>query len=349
MTASTAISIAKNVLPIAAPFLIPYFIRKWTEWTCRESVEPKPRRPLKQYHVIVMLVLILLGIIQLGFALYFLSSNVFLKTKTSIFHSIETISRRLLVGGGMTEHSRELLEKLGTLKDRVVYASYGEGPLLSCQFCSLDKPESLKIYVTPTIVFPYLVNGGVIALATSADPSLSTLRAPTTFLILFLAAYDLYSVLVFNIMQNMNPKSETKWLIWNIRRNSSSILAVLDVTVAIMIYFYATGILGKPPFISEHQQITRDFESVESNLSLVTHKARSINLVYGAMASDEELTQQAVSFWNELRTEEDIISQDVDFRRVLEHAAMEYNIEKLNEEAKSFARALIVAAKRNRV
>src|SRR5579862_4258949 len=140
----------------------------------RSSAAPlnSPRRPIRPVPLHVSRALNVLFITAclalLSTLPYFQPENIFVVTQSRLQTPSEVLFTRLQTIRPLTAQDISLKSKLVSIDSRLLYLTYGPGPLADCLFCNSDAPFSYLYYAFPSIVIPHILHTAVLGVVTSS-------------------------------------------------------------------------------------------------------------------------------------------------------------------------------------
>ncbi|KAK9314931.1 hypothetical protein V1524DRAFT_430983 [Lipomyces starkeyi] len=354
----------QTLITILAPFLLPRIIGSVQRFRHTGSFTGNANRTgpvsLSATYMSIIFVFFLAAILHLAHVAVFLTRNpqgkfnhnVFQITGLPILTPTETVAGTLARLGRYNERTESILTKLSSPKARAIYAAFGNA-ITDCSWCSIANESSYRIYVLPTLLWPFLAQIGVVGVSTALSKKLAAIRVSTSVMLAIAMVYVVWRLWSFDPSANINGRGRviTQWLLDDLLRQRDEILATFDIALAGITWLVGTNrwVLDDDAgsFVSEHETIIRDFHDLERKLDDVLQKERSASMVRGTIINDDKLRLQFAQFWAEIAHEEKKLVEDAGVKTAMNEAREADNYDKLNDEAGKYSEAIVGVSKLN--
>ncbi|KAK9371998.1 uncharacterized protein V1513DRAFT_453694 [Lipomyces chichibuensis] len=354
----------QTLITVLAPFLLPRIISyvQRVRHTGRFTGNANGTSPvsLSSTYMSIIFVFFLAAVLHLAHVALFLTrnpqgkfnNNVFQITGLPILTPTETVAAILARLGRYNERTEFVLTKISSPKARAIYAAFGNA-ITDCSWCSIANESSYRLYVLPTLLWPFFAQIGIVGVSTAICKKLGAIRVSTSVVLVIAMVYVMWRLLNFDPSANINGRGRvvTQWLLDDLLRQRDELLATFDIVLAGITWLVGTNrwVLDDDAqsFVSEHEIIIRDFHELERKLDDVLQKERSANMVRGAVINDDKLRLQCAQFWAEIAREEKKLVENAGVRTALNEAREADNYDKLNDEAGKYAEAIVGVSKLN--
>ncbi|KAK9384546.1 hypothetical protein V1515DRAFT_611181 [Lipomyces mesembrius] len=354
----------QTLITILAPFLLPRIIGYVQRFRHTRSFTGNANRTspvsLSATYMSIIFVFFLAAILHLAHVAVFLrgnplgkfNNNVFQITGLPILTPTETVATILARLGRYNERTEFILTKLTSPKSRAIYAAFGSA-VSDCSWCSIAHESSYRLYVLPTLLWPFFAQIGIVGVSTALCKKLGAIRISTSVVLVIAMVYVVWRLLTFDPSVNINVRGRvrTQWLLEGLLRQRDEMLATFDIVLAGITWLVGTNRLvldeDAGSFVSEHETIIRDFHELERKLDDVLQKERSASMVRGTIINDDKLRLQFAQFWAEIAREERKLVEDAGVKTALNEAREADNYDKLNDEAGKYSEAIVGVSKLN--
>ena len=351
----------KPFWPLLLTFVLPRaygYVRAFqVAYRTRPQPQPLPRQ--------TALSLVLLSAVTVVFFITSLSTfatdqiNIFLATNSRLAAPSDSLFHRLAnlrPGQVLTPLDEELRQILTGPTIRKLYLRFGPTTIAKCSFCDPLDPSTYLLYHFPrNIVYPHLLNFGILGLATSATVAgieASIWRFRVLIGALALAALDAYYVVTWNPNINTDMPGPAG-LFWAMAALRPFCLCLFDATVAAIIYLSATkrfllfAMAPKDPKITQQQTTELMNKSIMAMATTAT-KIRGTNLARNVVFRNADLKHSEDQYWKDVVEHEgpqDLRSgafEDEDVQAALARAygSGTVNIERIRKEADGFVKCV---------
>ncbi|KAI9924006.1 hypothetical protein ASPWEDRAFT_34740 [Aspergillus wentii DTO 134E9] len=301
----------KSVLIFFAPILIPRAINFYRSLRAtaaqRPSLRPLPHTSARALNVLFGAVVFFL-LLSLPFNPHAPNPNIFAQTRSRLNTPTDVIFSRLTrfrPENTLTAADTLLQSKFTSVGARKVYLRFGPDALTSCQFCSLDNPDTYLLYFLPfNTLLPHLLHMVILGLVTSAPfagREAAGWRNKFTLAGLALAAFDLYIVATVDPVQTapaavragILPPSSLYHQITLLRPLA---FAIFDAACASLIYVSATNrLFFTPP--SQTDQLEQLVSASLSSLGGASSKLHALSVTRNAVVRDRVLKDRDDDYW----------------------------------------------------
>ncbi|MCJ1446810.1 MAG: hypothetical protein MMC23_007317 [Stictis urceolatum] len=331
-----------------SPILISYGISYFRSIKSQVRANKPSVRPVPPHIRNVLNVLLLAAAIALTLSLpYFTPENILTDTSSRVSTSTELLFKRvreiLRPDGQLTAMDEKLNERLVSIESRCLYLLFGPDALANCPFCDSDDPKSYLVYALPTILAPYLLNIGVLGLATSGP--FGGREGNRWRMHVVLAAY-VQAALDISMFWNINWKTNGRifyaeelvyYHAW-IRLGRYVAITVLDIAFAGLLWATSTNRLFVVPYSTAER-----VDAVGRAMEMTTSKLNAAGIVRNAAARDQDMRDKSNAYWQkegevmaEVMTSEGVskaVSQALSTGRL--------NMERIEMEARNYSEKLI--------
>ncbi|KAI9759283.1 MAG: hypothetical protein M1835_000400 [Candelina submexicana] len=324
--------------PIALPKLISYYrsIR-------RKSHSPDaPIRPTPQHVTRALNILFVTAIIALISTLpYFAPENIFAVTQSRLQIPTDVLFTRLAALRPLAPRDEALKTKLVSLDARLLYFTYGPGPLADCLFCNSDDPNSYFYYAFPSIMIPHLLHIFVLGLITSSlfsGREGNIWRTQATIAGAALALIEMYLVTSFDYKSNTRALrlNDINAFHWRLRIYRGIGMAIVDALLAWGLYLSSTNrAFVTPPTPAERLEAsTRLLESTN-------RKLHALGITRNVFMRDDGLRAATEKYWT---TEGKVMSEVFEEREVVDgvqNALARLDVNQITDEAGKYADSVV--------
>jgi hypothetical protein len=338
-----------KVLPSAQALLItfgPIIITRVIAYL-RSSSTPlnSPKRPIRPVppHVSRALnILFITACLALLSTLpYFQPENIFVVTQSRLQTPSEVLFTRLQTIRPLTAQDISLKSKLVSIDSRLLYLTYGPGPLADCLFCSSDAPFSYLYYAFPSIVTPHILHTALLGVVTSSllsghEGSFWRTKATIAGTGLALAELLVIGTYKYKVNSAVTRAADLDAFHWRIQVYRGIAVALADALLGWGMYLSSTNRRFTPP-ISPAERL----ESATRVIEGVGSKLRADGALRSAVVRDEVLRGKMQNYWV---TEGDIMGQIYEERDVVNSvkgALERLNLQQITEEAGRYADGVI--------
>ncbi|KAK9370547.1 hypothetical protein V1509DRAFT_616132 [Lipomyces kononenkoae] len=354
----------QTLLTVLAPFLLPQILGSIQRFRHTGSFTGNANRvtrvSLSASHRSIIFGFVLAAILHLAHVAIFLTANAHSKFNNNIFQitglpiltPIETVAAILSRLGRYNERSQLILSKITSTKARAIYAAFGCA-LADCTWCAIADDNSYRLYLLPTLLWPFFAQIGMIGASTAVSKKLRAIRVPASVVLIIGMVYVVWRLFNFDVSANIDSRGRvpTQWLSEGLLRQRDEVLATFDIVLAGITWVVGTNrwVLddNATEFVSEHETIIRDFHELERKLDSVLQKERGANMVRGTVINDDKLRLQYAQFWADIAREEKKLVEDAGVTTALHEARTAGDYAKLNEDAGKYAEAIIGVSKLN--
>ncbi|KAK9236008.1 hypothetical protein V1525DRAFT_408253 [Lipomyces kononenkoae] len=354
----------QTLLTLLAPVLLPQIVGTIQRFRRTGSFTGNANRvtrvSLSASYTSIIFGFLLAAILHLAHVATFLTRNPHSKFNDNIFRitglpiltPTETVAAILGRLGRYNERRELILTKITSAKARAIYAAFG-GALADCTWCAISDDNSYRLYLLPTLLWPFLAQIGMIGVSTAVCKKLGAIRVPASVVLVIGMVYVVWRLLNFDLSANIDTRGRvpTQWLSEDLLRQRDEILATFDLVLAGITWVVGTNRLVlhdyATEFVSEHETIIRDFHELERKLDSVLQKERSASMVRGATINDDKLRAQHAQFWADMAREEKKLVEDARVTTALHETRTDTDYGKLNDDAGKYAEAIIGVSKLN--
>ncbi|KAA8903158.1 hypothetical protein FN846DRAFT_954307 [Sphaerosporella brunnea] len=322
----------------------------WTQarrfYTSTKTSHPPQSAPSSATHILNLLFLTA-SIALLSTIPQYTPENIFTLTGSRLQTPTHVLFTRLtrIRNGVLTPFDEALRTRLVSKDARLVYAAYGPAPLVECTYCNLDEPNMFLWYALPSILYPHLLHGLVLGIATSSYFShfgkVWRMQATLAALALFAVEWWFLGMSSDGFRQNAAAKSEREivWAHWRMRVIRGVGMAVIDAILGTAIWLSATRRwnIGWETWLTEErlkESIGR-MEKAGSSLQAARYTKHAI-------LRDDDLRGKFVEWWTR---ETDIGKQLMDDDEVkqvrTESLPERMNFDMLRTEAEKASRGMM--------
>lgn len=309
----------KNVhtlLTLFGPFLLPRVL----DWfnTARATsrsvpVRPTPARVQNALNLLFVSAVVCLILSFSGFA----PENIFLKTGSHIRTETSVLFARLRHLRDLTEEDDALRGKFASVRNKLLYLTYGPDTLLNCVWCSSadgHDQQNYFLYSLPKIFTPHVAQLVVLGLATSSlvGSEGSRFRTHITIAGISMMVVEAWYMSTYDITTNKRATfvQDLDSAYWRVRFTRYITFAVVDIAFGFVLWATSTNRwLAKPVGIAERMETTT--RQAEETLN----KLRGLGLLTNSINRDPALRGVREEYW---RTEGQVMAETVQDEAVTE-------------------------------
>ncbi len=340
--ASLTITSLKTIVftlgPIALPKLISYY-----RSTRRKSHSPDaPIRPIPRHVTRALNILFITAIVALISTLpYFAPENIFAVTQSRLQIPTDVLFTRLAALRPLTLRDEALKTKLVSLEARLLYFTYGPGPLADCLFCNSDDHNSYFYYSFPSIMTPHLLHIIVLGLITSSlfsGREGKIWRTQATIAGAVLAIVEMYLVTSFDHKSNTRAArlNDINAIHWRLRMYRGIGMAIVDALLGWGLYLSSTNrAFLTPPTPAER------LEASARMLESTNRKLHALGITRNVFVRDEGLRATTEKYWT---TEGKVMNEVFEEREVVDgvqSALARLDVNQITEEASRYADSVV--------
>lgn len=309
----------KNVhtlLTLFGPFILPRVL-DWINVTraTSRSVPVRPTPPRVQ-NVLNLLFVSALVCLALSFS-RFAPENIFLKTQSHIRTETSVLFARLRHLRDLTGEDDALRAKFGSVRNKLLYLTYGPDTLLNCVWCSSadgNDQQNYFLYSLPKIITPHVIQLLVLGLATSSlvGSEGSRFRTHVTIAGVSMMVVEAWYMATYDITTNKRATlvQDLDSVYWRIRFLRYITFAVVDIALGFVLWATSTNRwLAKPVSIAERIETTT--RQAEETLN----KLRGLGLLTNSINRDPALRGVQEEYW---RMEGQVMAETVQDEAVTE-------------------------------
>ncbi|OJJ44798.1 hypothetical protein ASPZODRAFT_153673 [Penicilliopsis zonata CBS 506.65] len=301
----------KSLLIFFAPVLIPKAINFYrglrVSLASRPSPQPLPATASRALNVLFFSVVLFL-LLSLPFNPHGPTQNIFALTRSRLNTPTDVIFARLAryrPQNTLTSADIVLQSKFISRTARNIYLRFGQDALITCQFCSLDSPDTYLLYYLPfNTLLPHLFHMIIVGLVTSAPfagRAAAQWRNKFTIAGLALAAADLYIMATYDPVQSASAavragQSPPSSLYTQISLLRPLALTIFDSVCAFLIYVSATNRFFFPP-VSQADQIDKMVSMAAATLTETSAKLHGLSVTRNAVVRDKTLKTRDDNYW----------------------------------------------------
>lgn len=207
-----------------------------------------PPRPMSTAARRLLNILFITAVIALASTFdFFTPENIFTKTSSRLQIPTDVLFTRLSKMRELTPQDETLRSRLLTKEARLLYAAYGPAPLMECNWCSLENPNTFLFYALPNLALPHLLHIAVLGIVTSSFLSsygrIWRTQATIAGLGLLLAEVYLVGISKADYKHNTGAKSteEVHWTHWRVHFLRGVGMSLVDACLGYAIFLTATG------------------------------------------------------------------------------------------------------------
>lgn len=298
-----------------------------------------PPQPLPKASRRLLNVLFVTALIALASTFeYFTPENIFTLTDSRLLQTpTDVLFNRVSHIRELTPSDEILRRRLSSKEGRLLYATYGPGPLSECAWCKVDDPNTFFFYALPMMALPHLLHIAVIGIVTSSffsrHGAIWRTQATIAGVALFLG--EIYTVGISTSAHTLNTiaktQQETKWTHWSLFLYRGVFMAALDGILGYFVFLSGTGrwTLGL-----EGVRIEERLETLTKSIEIVASRLHADNLLRQTILRDKTLRERMVDHWtSEENIAREIMEDDEVQQSRINFATNRSNLDKLEEEA----------------
>lgn len=268
---------------------------------------------------------------------YFTAENIFLATSSRLQTPTDVLFTRISRLRELTPADEILRRRLSSKEGRLLYATYGPGPLVECDWCSLEDPNTFLFYALPSIGLPHLLHITIIGIVTSSFFTAhgGVWRIPATIggVGLFLA--EIYIVGMSSSARTINSIARTpqdvRWTHWNLAFYRGIGIALFDALLGYAVYLSGTG---RWTIGLEGPRLEEKLESLTKAVETIAARLHADNFLRQAVVRNKQLREKMANYWaeEEILGKEIMQEEDVQQSR-LNFATAKMDMDRLADEA----------------
>jgi hypothetical protein len=305
-----------SLLILFGPFLLPRVV-DWinTARATSRSVPVRPTPPRVQNALNLLFVSAIVCIV-LSFS-RFAPENIFLKTSSHIRTETSVLFARLKHMRELTGEDDALRAKFASVRNKLLYLTYGPDTLLNCVWCSTadgNDQQNYFLYSLPKLVMPHLFQLLVLGLATSSlvGSEGSRFRTHASIAGVLMMVVEAWYMSTYDITTNKRAifVRDLDSAFWRVRFLRYITFAVVDIALGIVLWATSTNRwLAKPVSLAERiETTTRQAEET-------VNKMRALGLLTNSVNRDAALRGVREEYW---RTEGQVMAETVQDEAVTE-------------------------------
>ena len=341
--------ILPELLPLFKPLTVligpaPLFYL-YRAWKSNAASVQRRRQRLPTQASLSILILIILSFVYASLIFFGRSENIFYLTKSRFVAQPSVLQNRLSRIRPQTESDQILLERLATsLSERLSYAVYGPAPLVHCTWCLREHTDAMGsvivgddrmylIFSLPQIISPYLIHAFILGILTtrfltSAKVS-RDLRIYLSYALGLLLAAELWVRATFDTTRNSsaNGLSDVIWLHWDLHSFRYTVLTILCLMHAGIVYIVETGCVVLPPAMED-----RVFQ-IGVIAENIAQRMRLSRIVRSVVMRKPEWREKVQRWWDRQRVRErPAVSEEITMKWEAEASGWINSILKIEEE-----------------
>lgn len=268
---------------------------------------------------------------------YFTAENVFKATSSRLQTPTDVLFTRISKLRELTPVDEILRKRLSSKEGRLLYATYGPGPLTECSWCSPDDPNTFLFYALPSIALPHLLHIAVLGVVTSSFFSHHGIiwRTQATIAGVGLLLAEIYMVGISSSAHTINTSARTaqevQWTHWNLAFYRGISIALLDALLGYAVYLSGTG---RWTVGLEGQRLEESLESLTKAVETVAARLHADNFLRQTVIRNKHLREKMTDYW---ASEENLgkeVMQDEDVQQSrLNFATERMDMDRLTDEA----------------
>ncbi|KAG5520162.1 hypothetical protein PMAC_001239 [Pneumocystis sp. 'macacae'] len=296
-------------------------------------------QPLSKSAIRSISFLVFFSLSFLIFNLFFISENIILKTSSKIQTSEATLIARLSYLRQITEYDRKLLQRLKYLDGRLLYVLYGPSALGLCEWCEIEIPATFLYYLIPHIFLYYLINLGIILLSISTlfDGTIKSWEklAPIITFSFFIIELIVLKTYDWKSNENITSSFDINWIYWKLNKYRTLFIIVLDLFVAVVIWFTDINVLYQIP--SKEKQLLLSINNLEESINRI----RALTIINRAVITDEFLQKQKMEFYQHEKKRLKELDNSIIAKYNMKNMILENNVKNFVEEIENYAENLV--------
>lgn len=262
---------------------------------------------------------------------YFTPENVFTATSSRLFHTpADVLFTRLSKLRELTPADEVLRSRLQSKEGRIVYAKYGPQPLVECNWCTIEEPETFFYYLLPRIVLAHLAHIFVLGVVTSGGFSRwgRIWRTQATIAGLGLLLAEVTALRNIGVANGL----DVIWVFWRVAMGRGVGMAAVDAVIGAMVWLTATR---RWNFGWDQKVLEERLEGIEKNLGAAAGILQGTYFVKQGVLRDQGLRNKMEEWWtHEVRAGRDAEDDDEVRKIKLDSLPQRMEMGKLEEEAK---------------
>nr|CAG8539022.1 1515_t:CDS:1 [Entrophospora candida] len=307
-----------NIISLVLVVLLPFIIEKLRNYSrSQESNIKNQQKKTSQDQFIYFLILSTFST-QIYYIFWSKPPNIFRETGLPLLGSSTSLIRTILLQNKseLSEVEELLLEKLKSIGNRMIYATYGEEALLECTYCK--EPTDYLYYIFPTIGWSYVVVVFVLGLVTMLKRK-SHWRVYGVIFLVGCGVVEFYTFSQADVKQNGN--TEFLYCTMDLYRR-----------LAFSFLFLAIILIDK----TNERSTNEILKDVAKRQEAIIYRAKAVNLQRIAVLRDSNLRRIFVDHFKRLETKDNMLSMDPVYRNARARAISRFNLERLMNEADNY-------------
>jgi hypothetical protein len=305
-----------SLLILFGPFLLPRVV-DWIN-TARATSRSVPVRPTPPRVQNALNLLFVSAIVCIVLSLSrFAPENIFLKTQSHIRTETSVLFARLRHLRDLTGDDDALRAKFASVRNKLLYLTYGPDTLLNCVWCSSadgNDQQNYFLYSLPKLATPHVFQLLILGLATSSlvGTEGSRFRTHATIAGVSMLVVEAWYMSTYDITTNKRASfvRDLDSAFWRVRFLRYISFAVVDIALGIVLWATSTNRwLAKPVSLAERiETTTRQAEET-------VNKMRALGLLTNSVNRDAALRGVREEYW---RTEGQVMAETVQDEAVTE-------------------------------
>jgi hypothetical protein len=305
-----------SLLILFGPFLLPRVV-DWIN-TARATSRSVPVRPTPPRVQNALNLLFMSAIVCIVLSLSrFAPENIFLKTQSHIRTETSVLFARLRHLRDLTGDDDALRAKFASVRNKLLYLTYGPDTLLNCVWCSSadgNDQQNYFLYSLPKLATPHVFQLLILGLATSSlvGTEGSRFRTHATIAGVSMLVVEAWYMSTYDITTNKRASfvRDLDSAFWRVRFLRYISFAVVDIALGIVLWATSTNRwLAKPVSLAERiETTTRQAEET-------VNKMRALGLLTNSVNRDAALRGVREEYW---RTEGQVMAETVQDEAVTE-------------------------------
>jgi hypothetical protein len=305
-----------SLLILFGPFLLPRVV-DWIN-TARATSRSVPVRPTPPRVQNALNLLFVSAVVCIVLSLSrFAPENIFLTTQSHIRTETSVLFARLRHLRDLTGDDDALRAKFASVRNKLLYLTYGPDTLLNCVWCSSadgNDQQNYFLYSLPKLATPHVFQLLVLGLATSSlvGAEGSRFRTHATIAGVSMLVVEAWYMSTYDITTNKRASfvRDLDSAFWRVRFLRYISFAVVDIALGIVLWATSTNRwLAKPVSLAERiETTTRQAEET-------VNKMRALGLLTNSVNRDAALRGVREEYW---RTEGQVMAETVQDEAVTE-------------------------------